>query len=316
MESFGVFIKSEREKRGIRLEEIASITKIHLHTLEMLEEGEWEKLPPEPFIRGFITAYGKYVGLDTRDLIQRYCDEVGEQESDQPENLTPPQDAPQNSRSPGQIIENSGPFPVKKILSGLGMVGVLGLLFTIVYLGKQAAENTRTEGTNQVTSVAPQDGSTVETDPGATLETATAESDAAETTAQTETETAMPKPSERATSTAKAEKTEKTEPEAKETSGYAHTLMVKSKEETWVKAVVDNRAPVESFLKEGESKTFQARQKIKVTLGNSSGAVVTHNGKEMPGKQFLGTIKTYQYPANATFPRDRNPSASSSSRRD
>ena len=34
-----------------RRSEIASITKIHLHSLELLEESRWDALPPEPFLR-------------------------------------------------------------------------------------------------------------------------------------------------------------------------------------------------------------------------------------------------------------------------
>ena len=71
MESFGAYLKGFRESKGIRLEEIASITKIHLHNLELLEADRWEKLPPDPFLRGFIVAYGKYVGLETKELLSR-----------------------------------------------------------------------------------------------------------------------------------------------------------------------------------------------------------------------------------------------------
>src|SRR5687767_983500 len=77
-EKFGAYLKAQREKKGIRLEEIASITKIHLHSLELLEGSRWEQLPPEPFIRGFIIAYAKYVGLDSNDIIQRYQAELNQ----------------------------------------------------------------------------------------------------------------------------------------------------------------------------------------------------------------------------------------------
>src|SRR6476659_922751 len=77
MEKFGEHLKNQREKKGIRLEEIASITKIHLHSLELLESSQWEQLPPEPFIRGFIIAYAKYIGLEPQEVLERYYEETG-----------------------------------------------------------------------------------------------------------------------------------------------------------------------------------------------------------------------------------------------
>ncbi|NBY18962.1 helix-turn-helix domain-containing protein [bacterium] len=68
MQPFGRYLKSEREKRGIRLEEIASSTKIHIQNLALMEEDRWKELPQDPFIRGFISAYARYIGLDNKRL--------------------------------------------------------------------------------------------------------------------------------------------------------------------------------------------------------------------------------------------------------
>ena len=70
MERLGKFLKGQREKKGISLEEIASITKIQLRSLQLLEQDKWEELPPEPFIRGFVTAYAKCVGADLAEITQ------------------------------------------------------------------------------------------------------------------------------------------------------------------------------------------------------------------------------------------------------
>ena len=74
MDNFGEYLKAEREKKGIRLEEIASITKIHLRSLELLESSRWDQLPPEPFLRGFIIAYAKYIGLEPKDALAKHLE--------------------------------------------------------------------------------------------------------------------------------------------------------------------------------------------------------------------------------------------------
>ncbi|MFM8314266.1 MAG: helix-turn-helix domain-containing protein, partial [Deltaproteobacteria bacterium] len=74
MQQFGQYLKSEREKRGVRLEEIASSTKIHIQNLNLMEEDRWKDLPQEPFIRGFISAYARYLGLDNKETLKLFSD--------------------------------------------------------------------------------------------------------------------------------------------------------------------------------------------------------------------------------------------------
>lgn len=76
MDNLGSYLKSQREERGIAIEEIASITKIHVRSLEMMEHSEWKSLPPEPFIRGFLSAYSRYVGLDPKEVLEKYRKET------------------------------------------------------------------------------------------------------------------------------------------------------------------------------------------------------------------------------------------------
>ncbi len=73
-EGFGHYLARERELRNIRLEEIAAKTRISLHVLRALESDEWEKLPPRVYLRGFIRAYARHVGLDENEALLRYED--------------------------------------------------------------------------------------------------------------------------------------------------------------------------------------------------------------------------------------------------
>lgn len=71
-ESFGEYLRREREMRGILLEEIAEATRIGKNTLEALENDEYEKLPPRVYVRGFLKTYASYLGLDVNDVLLRY----------------------------------------------------------------------------------------------------------------------------------------------------------------------------------------------------------------------------------------------------
>ncbi|BDU50142.1 helix-turn-helix domain-containing protein [Haliovirga abyssi] len=69
---FGVYLKEAREAKGITIEEIAKETKIQKRYLEALEAEEFEEIPGETYIRGFLKNYSTFVGLDVKEVIQKY----------------------------------------------------------------------------------------------------------------------------------------------------------------------------------------------------------------------------------------------------
>jgi len=76
LDSFGAFIKAEREKKGISLKEISNATKISHHVLEALESDHVEEFPYPAFAKGFLNTYAKQLGLDSHEIISRYEDFV------------------------------------------------------------------------------------------------------------------------------------------------------------------------------------------------------------------------------------------------
>ncbi|MBA2849240.1 helix-turn-helix domain-containing protein [Thermosulfuriphilus ammonigenes] len=71
-ETFGEYLKRERELRGISLETIAEETKISVSILAAIEAEDWGKLPAQVFVRGFIRNYAQVIGLDPNEVILRY----------------------------------------------------------------------------------------------------------------------------------------------------------------------------------------------------------------------------------------------------
>jgi cytoskeletal protein RodZ len=72
MEPPGKYLKMERELRGLSIEEAAETTKIRKHLLKAIEEDRYELLPPGLYVRGFLTAYARYLGLNPNDVVLRY----------------------------------------------------------------------------------------------------------------------------------------------------------------------------------------------------------------------------------------------------
>ncbi len=72
MKSFGQILVDARKRKNITIEEAEEATKIRKKTLLALEAGDWANLPPTTFVKGLIKNYGRFLGLDTSDLLAFY----------------------------------------------------------------------------------------------------------------------------------------------------------------------------------------------------------------------------------------------------
>jgi cytoskeleton protein RodZ len=89
MEPIGDYLKREREFRNISLEEISRTTKIRGSILQAIEENQLESIDSLVFVKGFLRAYAKYVGLDPTDVVLRYEASLeNEEESPAPKKKT------------------------------------------------------------------------------------------------------------------------------------------------------------------------------------------------------------------------------------
>jgi cytoskeletal protein RodZ len=283
MQHLGEFLKSERERKGIRLSDIASVTKIQIHNLKLLEEGNWKALPAKPFVKGFLTAYAKYVGLNSAEIYQRYLEET----QPAPSTLTLDSNSPESEVSESPLAEVSTQpkvLQIKPILISIFAVLFLGGSVWLIQLGKTSSEPTM--GPVAVNSETPQPQP--EASP---LPTTNQPTEAPREVASTPEAAPAAAPSPEPT------------PAATPTSG--HELEVNPKDRTWVKVVIDDAPPVNLHLNPQEKTKFSAKEKIKLVLGNSAGSEVLHNGSVTEGKKYSGTIRFYIFPAGSKFPQDK-----------
>jgi transcriptional regulator with XRE-family HTH domain len=70
----GAHLKRERELRDISLEEVSRVTRVRIAYLEALEQGRWGALPAEVYVRGYIRAYSRFLGLNAEEQIARYLE--------------------------------------------------------------------------------------------------------------------------------------------------------------------------------------------------------------------------------------------------
>lgn len=75
--TLGEKMKRIRSERRLSLHEISKGTKIQSKYLEYLEEGLYEKLPADVYVRGFLKSYADYVGINDKALIKLFERESG-----------------------------------------------------------------------------------------------------------------------------------------------------------------------------------------------------------------------------------------------
>lgn len=79
----GSFLRRARIHAGMELEQIADVTKVGIRTLRLIEDDVYEELPATVYVRGFVTAYLRTLGIDSDRVVASYVQRVEESRSDQ-----------------------------------------------------------------------------------------------------------------------------------------------------------------------------------------------------------------------------------------
>jgi cytoskeletal protein RodZ len=87
MKTVGEILQENRNKKGLSLEEVEKATRIRKKILGFLEKGDWVSLPSPTFVKGLIRNYGKFLGLDEKELLAFYRREYDERK-DQKKSFT------------------------------------------------------------------------------------------------------------------------------------------------------------------------------------------------------------------------------------
>ena len=72
-DTFGPRLRAERERRGISLETIASVTKVGGDLWDGLERNDFSRWPSGIFARAFVRDYARAIGLDADEVVDEFC---------------------------------------------------------------------------------------------------------------------------------------------------------------------------------------------------------------------------------------------------
>jgi transcriptional regulator with XRE-family HTH domain len=102
--SLGIWLRRERERRGITLRQIAEQTKLGIRLLEGLEADDLSRWPTGIYRKSFVRSYATSVGLDADEVVKRFETEHPPQAEDAalPSAPAEPEASPSTPAAPHQ----------------------------------------------------------------------------------------------------------------------------------------------------------------------------------------------------------------------
>ena len=252
MERPGEYLKRERELRGMAVADLSATLKLSVTTIKAIEEDDYAKLPHSSYVKGFIRAYARQVGLDEHDCALRYEAYLKELEDKEREKTKP------TRANAEQGAEKRQGRRLTYIISFAGaavLVIIIVSFYFILFNGKEAKEAAvaapavSVPEEKQVTAV-PE----VLVKPDVKVE-APVKPLAAKPPAQAKDAKPEVKAVEPVKPAPAAPKAVVPAPEAK-----IHTLEMRANQPTWVKVSIDDKEPFEMILKENERVAWKAEK--------------------------------------------------------
>ncbi|MGP1438900.1 MAG: helix-turn-helix domain-containing protein, partial [Treponema sp.] len=139
MNNVGGILSEARREKGVDLAQVEQDTNIERVYIEALENDEYQKIPAEAYIVGFLRNYSEYLGLNPNDIIKQY-------KNIKIENT----DVPQEILLPKKKLTASMKI-VLFIVLALFIVGVVyvSLAFLLSYRSERGANDAQMENTSE-----------------------------------------------------------------------------------------------------------------------------------------------------------------------
>lgn len=256
-ETTGQLLRSRREEKGISLEEAAQETRIKLSYLKALEEDDLNSLPGSAYRKGFLHNYGKF--LEIEELEEQY------QQEQLLTRLLPEKEKPRNELK-GKIIF---------LLSGVLLISFLSFLLYYYRSPLVSLKPARDLFVDKKEYIPLPKVEEQETSMSTNKEQVQLSADS-EPVEDLGKSTLVPlKEQEKRVLASQETQEEKT-----------LVLSVSATEEVWVRVVTDQKETFTFLLYPSNEKTFRAREKIKIRMGNAGGLNLKLNDKDLgsPGK--------------------------------
>lgn len=73
---FGDMLLEQRRRMGLSIQQVANTIKIRPQIIEFFETGNFASMPPRGYAQGMISSYARFLGLNPRDVVNAYFDDL------------------------------------------------------------------------------------------------------------------------------------------------------------------------------------------------------------------------------------------------
>ncbi|AKP68199.1 helix-turn-helix domain-containing protein [Companilactobacillus ginsenosidimutans] len=142
MDEIGQKLRNARIKKGYTIDDLQQVTKIQKRYLIAIEEGQFDHLPGDFYVRAFIKQYCEAVGLSSDELLDEYKAEIPDSqphETVQTEETTKKRSISENSNSFFSNLRNYVP----QIIVGVVVIVIIGvIIFGMIHRSQSSSEVT------------------------------------------------------------------------------------------------------------------------------------------------------------------------------
>jgi len=267
--TIGEFLRSEREKQGLDLNDIFQTTKIRPNILEYIESDQFDRVSTsEIFLVSFLKSYAQALNLDPEPVIKRYQTE----------------DAQKNEPPQKRSFAKRGISPQ---LLAVGVVIILIICFVIMIVPslKTNLSPEQKNDTSKTDVIFGELDNNVDFSYHNKPVTFTEHHPVSKT---------VQSPHETPNIESQADVSQQEQIVKKKPDKYS--LRLKAIEKTWLKITVDDQPPNEFMLKPGDILSKEADQEFQILLGNATGLEIYLNDEPVTITGRPGQVKTLKLP--------------------
>ena len=277
-------LKAAREKRGVTLRHISTVTKISVAALEALERNDISRLPGGIFSRSFVRSYALEVGLDPDRTIEQFVGQFPEAAA-----------APGHAQAEQQQEEEEHDSNQQTAATFVRLIVIsVPLVAGLLYLGtmtRRTGPPPSAPDPDRPEPVAAAPTAAAPPVPAAIVPSAPPQSTPAAPSPERNTAAAPIAPAAAPGGTAGVG--------AAASDADRVTVAVVATAPCWVSAIVDGERVVAREFQTGERMAFEVGRSVVLTAGDAAALAVTINGEEARPLGSAGQVVTVRVtPAN------------------
>lgn len=336
LSELGTTLQTEREKRGLTLQDVAERLRINIHVLRALEAGDASALPHKAYAKGFIRSYATLLGLAT-DEIEACVASLSGASPSVPQPIATPVSVGDESKGESVAVPTGKMLACAIVLLALAGGGYAVSHFGLLDLvpsaeqvrtaiplladaGKSDAESARKQ--EKKAQPSPAESKSTAPTPKTEGKQAAPEKAAASapnksmagpvagqnatgqnTGGQNAGQTAAPRnaagqksPAPAASTASTAQSASAASPEQPASLPRHNKIIVTATEDCWIHSNADKTNTRQFTLRKGDTFALTFARSLEVKLGNAAGVRIRYNGNELPPAGKRGETRTLVFP--------------------